>query len=81
MTEQEPQRAVVPDTGLTCLVMLARFHQIAADPDQLAHRFKVPGQTFGKTEILLAAKHLGLQTKPVKASVDRLDRTPLLPSQ
>jgi len=77
MTEQEPQRAVVPDTGLTCLVMLARFHQIAADPDQLAHRFKVPGQTFGKTEILLAAKHLGLQTKPVKASVDRLDRTPL----
>lgn len=28
------------DTGLTCLVMLARFHQIAADPQQLAHQFK-----------------------------------------
>ena len=65
------------DTGLTCLVMLARFHQIAADPDQLAHQFKASGEPFNKTEILLAAKHLGLQAKPVKTSLDRLDRTPL----
>jgi len=77
MTEQEPLRAAVLDTGLTCLVMLARFHQIAADPDQLAHQFKASGEVFGKTEILLAAKHLGLQAKPVKTTIDRLDRTPL----
>ena len=82
MSEQESPRLAAPssaalDTGLTCLVMLARFHQIAADPDQLAHQFKVAGAHFGKTEILLAAKHLGLQAKPVKTSIDRLDRTPL----
>lgn len=77
MSEQEIPRAATPDTGLACLVMLARFHQIAADPDQLAHQFKASGDAFGKTEILLAAKHLGLQAKPVKTSIDRLDRTPL----
>lgn len=65
------------DTGLACLVMLARFHQIAADPDQLAHRFKISGEPLGKTEILLAARHLGLQAKAVTSSMDRLDRTPL----
>ena len=75
-TEQTltPQSA---DTGLACLVMLARFHQIAADSEQLAHQFITSGQRFGKTEILLAAKHLGLQAKSIEASIERLDRTPL----
>jgi subfamily B ATP-binding cassette protein HlyB/CyaB len=77
MTEQDSPCAAALDTGLTCLVMLARFHQIAADSDQLAHQFKVSGDAFCKTEILLAAKHLGLQAKPVKTPLDRLDRTPL----
>ncbi|OYY73520.1 MAG: type I secretion system permease/ATPase [Gammaproteobacteria bacterium 28-57-27] len=65
------------DRGLACLVMLARFHQIAADPDQLAHQFKTSGEAFSQTDILLAAKHLGLQAKAVKTSIDRLERTPL----
>ena len=65
------------DTGLACLVMLARFHQIAADPGQLAHQFNVSGQASTQTELLLAAKHLGLQAKVVKTTIDRLDRTPL----
>ena len=77
MTEQGSPHVVASDTGLTCLVMLARLHQIAADPDQLAHQFKASGEPFNKTEILLAAKHLGLQAKPVKTTIDRLDRTPL----
>ena len=77
MTEQESPRAAALDTGLTCLVMLARFHQIAADPGQLAHQFKASGVDFGESEILLAAKHLGLQAKTAKISLDRLDRTPL----
>jgi subfamily B ATP-binding cassette protein HlyB/CyaB len=57
--------------------MLARFHQTAADPEQLAHQFKVSGAAFGKTEILLAAKQLGLQAKVVNTAMGRLDRTPL----
>ncbi|MBD9428158.1 hypothetical protein IB232_23050, partial [Pseudomonas sp. PDM15] len=27
------------DTGLACLVMLARFHNVAASSEQLAHEF------------------------------------------
>ena len=83
-TEKEPVPTLL-DTGLACLVMLARFHQIAVDPEQLTHQFGVPGEPasagpragFGKTEILLAAKHLGLQAKAVKTAPDRLDRIPL----
>ena len=75
-TDTDAAKTMV-DSGLACLVMLARFHQIAADPAQLAHQFRADGQSFGQAEILLAAKHLGLQAKPVKATVERLDRTPL----
>lgn len=76
-TIEAPPASAPLDTGLACLVMLARLHQIATDPGQLAHQFKAPGKSFGGNEILLAAKHLGLQAKPVKATLDRLDRTPL----
>ncbi|HYP69052.1 MAG TPA: type I secretion system permease/ATPase [Thiobacillaceae bacterium] len=65
------------DTGLACLVMLSRLHGVASDPDQLAHEFQADGQPFGKTDILLAAKKLGLQAKAVRASMARLDKTPL----
>ena len=75
-TDPDAAKTMV-DSGLACLVMLARFHQIAADPAQLAHQFRADGQPFGQAEILLAAKHLGLQAKPVKATIERLDRTPL----
>jgi ATP-binding cassette, subfamily B, bacterial HlyB/CyaB len=71
--EENPEH----DPGLLCLVMLARLHEVAADPDQLAHQFKEDGKPFSKSDILLASKHLGLQAKAVKTSVNRLDRTPL----
>lgn len=65
------------DTGLQCLVMLARLHSVAADPDQLAHEFKPDGKPFAKPEILLASKKLGLHAKAVKTAINRLDKTPL----
>ena len=65
------------DTGLACLVMMSRLHGVATDPDQLAHEFQADGQPLGKTDILLAATKLGLQAKAVKASMARLDKTPL----
>lgn len=65
------------DTGLVCLVMLARLHEIAADPDQIAHQFKTNGKPLSKPEILLASKHLGLHAKAIKAQPTRLDKTPL----
>jgi subfamily B ATP-binding cassette protein HlyB/CyaB len=57
--------------------MLARFHNVAADPDQLAHDFRVAGRPFDVTEILLAAKRLGLKARRVVTEFGRLERTPL----
>ena len=65
------------DTGLLGLVMLARFHGVAADPDQLAHDFKESGQLFGVAQILQAAKQLGLKAKKVGTEFARLIQTPL----
>lgn len=67
----------VVDTGLACLTLLARFHSIAVDPEQIAHQFGIHGQPFGKTEILTAAKKLGLKAKVVKTTQERLSKTPL----
>ncbi|WP_300337522.1 type I secretion system permease/ATPase [Accumulibacter sp.] len=66
-----------PDSGLLGLVMLARFHAIAADPEQLAHLFREPGQVFATPQILLAARHLGLAARRVRTEYQRLERTPL----
>lgn len=65
------------DSGLACLVLLARFHGIAVDPDQLIHEFRDQERFFGIAEILLAAKKIGLQAKKVSTGYERLDRTPL----
>lgn len=73
----DPQAKPAIDTGLACLIMLARFHALAVDPQQVAHEFKESGQFFGVTEILLAAKKLGLIAKNVKPSKERIATTPM----
>lgn len=65
------------DTGLICLVMIARLHAVTTDPDQLAHKFKPTAEPFSLSEILLASKEIGLKAKAVKTTVARLERTPL----
>ncbi len=65
------------DTGLACLVMLARFHSVAASAEQLAHEYVAQGQLFGKAELLLASRQLQLKAKSVRSKFDRLPQTPL----
>ena len=65
------------DTGLYGLVMMARLHGIAADPEQLAHEYTHSDLAFTNTEILLAAKKLGLKVKAVNVKAERLAMTPL----
>lgn len=60
------------DTGLHSLVALARFYQLPAEPDQLAHEFGQPGKSFTETEILQAAKALTLKAKPLSLSIPSL---------
>ncbi|MFY7905727.1 MAG: cysteine peptidase family C39 domain-containing protein, partial [Burkholderiaceae bacterium] len=67
-----------PRTGLPALCALARFHQVAADPQTLAHQLGLSAHQAGKpADLLLAAKHLGLKAKWVRVSADRLAHTPL----
>ncbi len=68
---------VLPDTGIICLIMMARLHGVAADPDQLAHEFKFDRKPFSAVDILHAAKKLGLIARRVRPAPDRLSTTPL----
>jgi subfamily B ATP-binding cassette protein HlyB/CyaB len=63
------------DPGLAVLAMMLRFHGIAADPEQLRHRFgrgaiRVP-------EMLRCAKELGLRARGYTTNWVRLNATPL----
>lgn len=65
------------DSGLTCLALLARFHNIAVSTEQLTHEYASHGQPFGKAEILLASRKLGLKAKTIRTTLERLSQTPL----
>ena len=62
------------DTGLSCLVMLARFFGVAADAGQLQHQFGQVEELFGPSEILRASKLLGLKARQVNSDISRLNR-------
>ena len=65
------------DSGLTCLLILARFHDLPADGSQLRHQFAQAGQALSDTELLRAAKHLGLKAGLGKTTWGKLQGTPL----
>jgi subfamily B ATP-binding cassette protein HlyB/CyaB len=65
------------DTGLDCLVQLARFHQIAADPGEVAHGHGDSSARFDTDSLLRAARRLGLKARSVESRWDRLRSTPL----
>jgi subfamily B ATP-binding cassette protein HlyB/CyaB len=73
-SDNDPGQAVM-DSGLLCLIMLAKLHGIAADAQQLRHRFG--RQPFGEQNILLAARMLGMKARCIRQHPSRLERTPL----
>ena len=62
------------ESGLAALVLLLRFHGIAADPDQIRHHF---GDAIGVPEMLRCAKEFGLKARSYQSSWRRLHKTPL----
>jgi subfamily B ATP-binding cassette protein HlyB/CyaB len=64
-----------PDSGVEALVLLLRFHQIAADPAQIRHQFA--NATFGVPEILRCARDLKLKARALTADWSRLAKLPL----
>jgi len=60
------------DTGLVCLLILARYFGVPADSDQLRHQFGETGKTLTQPDLLRAAKHLGFKTGVVDSDWSRL---------
>ena len=64
--------------ALHALCAIARFHQVAADPATLAHQLGLSAaDPFAIDDLLRAAKHLGLQAKRSRTTVERLGLTAL----
>jgi subfamily B ATP-binding cassette protein HlyB/CyaB len=63
------------DTGLQCLALLLRFHQVSVDPAQIAHQFS--GASIGVSEMLRCAKDLKLKARAVTESWAGLMKLPL----
>ncbi len=65
--------AAPASAALAALCVVARFHQVAAEPDALRHQLSLGASaTAGVDDLLLAAKHLGLKAKLSRTSTDRL---------
>ncbi|MFT4582043.1 MAG: subfamily B ATP-binding cassette protein HlyB/CyaB [Gammaproteobacteria bacterium] len=56
------------DSGLLCLSLLARLHNLPADPKQLQHQFGTTERLFDTSEILRAAKFLGLKSRAIECA-------------
>jgi subfamily B ATP-binding cassette protein HlyB/CyaB len=65
------------DSGLYCLVTIARFHGINADPEQIKHALAIGPAGMGELEILRAARELGLKAKAVCVQLERLTKLAL----
>jgi ATP-binding cassette, subfamily B, bacterial HlyB/CyaB len=68
--------AAPPDTGLICLLILARFYDLPADGSQLRHQFAQSGQLLSDSDLLRAAKHLGLKAGQKTADWKKLAGIP-----
>ena len=61
-------------SGINTLVLLARFHGIGVDPEQIRHRY---GTQIGIPEILRCAKEVGLKARERKVTWDDLATLPM----
>jgi subfamily B ATP-binding cassette protein HlyB/CyaB len=65
------------DTGLQCLLLLARFYGLPANDDRLRHRFGEPSKLLADTDLLRAAGHLGFKAGLIGSAWSKLAGTPL----
>lgn len=65
------------DTGLNCLVMIAKFHGVAAEAEQIRHVFAIGADGMNTIDILRAAKELGFKAKEAGVEYERLQKLPL----
>ncbi|ACE87884.1 ApxIIB [Actinobacillus minor 202] len=60
------------DLGLAALKILAQYHNISVNPEELKHKFDLDGKGLSLTSWLIAAKSLDLKAKAINKAVERL---------
>jgi subfamily B ATP-binding cassette protein HlyB/CyaB len=65
------------DPGLAALVVIARFHGIAADSAQLRHAAGIGVRRLDANALVLSARSLGMRAKLAPLNIDAVARTPL----
>ncbi len=74
----EGGEAPPPHACLQALAIIARLHQVPAEPQALRHQLGLgEHQAVSTQDLLLAAKHLGLSAKLSRSSAERLGLVPL----
>ncbi|MFB9887682.1 type I secretion system permease/ATPase [Balneatrix alpica] len=82
MTSSSP--AGQPDSGLAALVLVARYHQVAADLPSLQHHCGLGSAQASQADLLAAAKRLKLRARLVRAAwqdLAKLSLPAILPCQ
>lgn len=72
-----PSSSSMPDTGILCILLLARFFGLPADGAQLRHQFGQSGKPLDDADLLRAAKSLDLKAGIVRTDMAHLAGTPL----
>lgn len=62
------------DTGLASLILIAKYHGIAVDPEQIKHVFAIGSDGMNTTDIIRAAKELGLKAKEANVQFERIQK-------
>lgn len=65
------------DSGLACLVFMARFLRLPVDPEQIRFEAGKVDQSFTAQDIVRAARRLELKARRTKVSARRLELLPL----
>jgi subfamily B ATP-binding cassette protein HlyB/CyaB len=71
-----PAQDFPEDPGLAALVLIARYHNIAVEPQQLRHAAGIKSERFTERDLALAARSVGLKTRSVRVTAARLPTTP-----
>lgn len=67
----------VMDTGLHCLILIANYHNVSADYDQIRHSLAIDSEGMNTLNMLQAAKELGFKARKATVKLERLRKLPL----
>lgn len=75
--QNEEEKIQKTDTGLHCLILVANYHNISADYEQIKHSFAIDDDGMNTLQMLKASSELGLKSKKATIQLKRLYKLPL----